>query len=265
MLFAVISDVQGNVEALRAVLRSIRREGIRKVICLGDLVGHHANPVETLALIRAGGTDCVSGNLDLMTIGRMPLEMLELRTRRAINWTRRQLTGPDLVFLGSLPGERMHEDLLFVHSALDDPATELTTPWQFYEQSRIISHRHPEIQICFSGHTQQQQIMEITPEGEALVRGARQYVLRKDSFFFVNPGSVGLPADGDYRAAYAVFDTATRKVSFRRKTYDRLRVMQENIRHGLSSELGISRVGYIRARAAAAARSLKTRIMAGIP
>src|SRR6185503_848336 len=52
MRFAVISDVHGNVEALRAVLRAIRRDGIRKIVCLGDLVGFHAFPVETLTLIR---------------------------------------------------------------------------------------------------------------------------------------------------------------------------------------------------------------------
>jgi predicted phosphodiesterase len=264
MLIAVISDVHGNVEALRGVLRSIRRDGIRKIFCLGDLVGHHAFPAETLTLIRAGGTDCVAGNHDLMIIGRMALEMGDLRARRAIHWTRRKLTGPDLNFLGALPQERAQEDLLFVHSTLDDPALAMETPWQFYEESKVIRHRHPEVRICFSGHTHEQQIMEITPDGEALIRGARQYVLRKDSFFFVNPGSVGLPGGTDYRAAYVVFDTATRRVSFRRTTYDRLRVMQENIRHGLSSELGISPVGYLRARAAAAARSLRTRIMTGM-
>lgn len=265
MLVAVISDVQGNVEALRAVLRSIRRDGIRKVVCLGDLVGHHAFPTETLALIRAGGTDCVAGNQDLMTLGRLPLDIGDLRARRAIHWTRGKLAGSDTTFLGGLPNERLHEDIIFVHSALDDPAIEMTTPWQFYEQSKVIRHRYPEVQVCFSGHTHQQQIIEITPDGEAMVRGARQYILRKDSFFFINPGSVGLPGLSDYRAAYAVFDTSTRRVSFRRTTYDRLRVMQENLRHGLASELGISAVGYLRARAAAAARSLRTRIMAGIP
>ena len=264
MLIAVISDIQGNVEALRAVLRSIRRDGIRKIICLGDLVGHHAFPAETLRLIRAGGTDCVAGNHDLMVIGRMPLEVGDLRARRAIHWTRRKLTAPDLSFLGGLPRERAQDDLLFVHSTLKDPATDLETPWQFYEESKVIRHRYPDARVSFSGHTHEQQIIEITADGEALIRGARQYLLRKDSFFFVNPGSVGLPGRNDYRAAYAVFDTATRKVSFRRTTYDRLRVMQENIRHGLASELGISPVGYLRARAAAAARSLRTRIMTGM-
>ena len=265
MRFAVISDVHGNVEALRAVLRAIRRDGIRKIICLGDLVGYHAFPVETLALIRAGGAQCVAGNHDLIACGRVGREG-DLRTRRALSWTQGKLSTADSIFLASLPAElRLNDDTICLHSTLDDPGSELNEPWQFYEESRVIRRRYPEVRICFSGHTHHQQIVEITEQGEAVVRGARHLVLRPESFFFVNPGSVGSPADGDYRAAYAVYDDATRRVSFRRTTYDRLRVMQENIRHGLNSRLGVSPVDYIWNRATTAARSLKSRILTGIP
>lgn len=265
MRLAVISDVHGNVEALRAVLRAIRRDGIRKIVCLGDLVGFHAFPAEVVALIQAGGADCVAGNHDLMTAGQLPVEGQQLRTRRGIAWTRRKLTSLDLSFLTGLPREvRLYDDILCLHSALDDPARELRETWQFYEESRAIRRRHPEVRVCFSGHTHHQRIIEINAAGEVFLHGARQQVLVPDSFYFINPGSVGSPADGDYRAAFAVYDTATRRVTFRRNTYDRLRVMQENIRHGLSTELGISPVNYLRARAAAAARSIKTRILTGI-
>ena len=266
MRLAVISDVHGNVEALRAVLRAIRRDGIRKIVCLGDLVGYHAFPIETLALIQAGGTYCIAGDHDLMAIGRIPTAGQQPRIRRGIAWTRRKLNGPDLSFLAGLPDElRMQDDVLCLHSSLNDPAMDLKETWQFYEESRVIRRRHSEVRICFTGHAHHQRVVEINPEGEVFVHGARQQVLRKDSFYFVNPGSVGSPADGDYRAAFAVYDSATGKVTFRRTTYDRLRVMQENIRHGLSTDLGISPVNYLKARAAAAARSIKTRIMAGMP
>jgi diadenosine tetraphosphatase ApaH/serine/threonine PP2A family protein phosphatase len=234
-------------------------------VCLGDLVGYHAFPAETLALIQAGATDCVAGNHDLIAVGRLGTQGCEPKARRGLLWTRRKLTGTESAFLAALPAERrVQPDLLFVHAALDDPGFELQQPWQYYEESRAIHHRFPEVRVCFTGHVPHQQVVEISPNGEAFVRTARQFVLPPDSFCFVNPGSVGCPADGDYRAAYAVYDLATRRVTFRRTTYDRLRVMQENIRHGLDGELGISRVGYLKARAAAAARSIRTRIFAGI-
>src|SRR4051812_44929017 len=124
MRFAVISDVHGNVEALRAVLRAIRRDGIRKVICLGDMVGFHAFPVETLTLIRAGGTLCLAGNHDLIASGRLNREG-DLRTRRALGWTRRKLRPEDSSFLAALPAELQFSDALCLHATLDDPSVEL--------------------------------------------------------------------------------------------------------------------------------------------
>lgn len=46
-----------------------------------------------------------------------------------------------------------------------------------------------------------------------------------DGRFIVNPGSVGQPRDGDRRAAYAVLDTAAKKVELRRVEYDIDRVI----------------------------------------
>ncbi|MBI4500753.1 MAG: metallophosphoesterase family protein [Gemmatimonadetes bacterium] len=260
MRLAVISNVHANVEALRAVLRVIRRDGIRKVVCLGDLVGQHAFPVETLALIRAGSTACVAGNHDLMAIGRLTRDGRTPRTRRAIGWTRRAMTGADYEYLASLPAElSAGDDVLLLHGTLEDPAKELRSPADFAQERQLIRQRYPHIRICFVGHAREQRIVEVTSQSEVHMRGPRQLVLRPDAFFFVSPGSVGSPADGDYRAAYAIYDDTTRRVAFRRTTYDRLRVMQENLRHGLSSELAISPVGYFRARAVAAARSIRTR------
>src|SRR2546425_8162996 len=36
---AIISDIHGNLPALEATLRDIRRRGIGHIVCLGDLVG----------------------------------------------------------------------------------------------------------------------------------------------------------------------------------------------------------------------------------
>ncbi len=39
MKIGVISDIHGNIEALDAVLKEIKRENIDKIICLGDFIG----------------------------------------------------------------------------------------------------------------------------------------------------------------------------------------------------------------------------------
>ena len=54
MIFAVISDIHGNLEALLSVYEYIKscRENIDKIICLGDIVGYGADPGECIKLTR---------------------------------------------------------------------------------------------------------------------------------------------------------------------------------------------------------------------
>src|SRR5829696_5902148 len=50
-MYAVISDIHGNLEALEAVLRDIPEE-VRIVYCLGDVIGDGANPDECCDIVR---------------------------------------------------------------------------------------------------------------------------------------------------------------------------------------------------------------------
>jgi len=52
--------------------------------------------------------------------------------------------------------------------------------------------------------------------------------LRKDRRYLINPGSVGQPRDGDWRAAFARFDSDAWIVTFYRVPYN-VRVAQEKI------------------------------------
>src|SRR5262245_22795670 len=47
-MFAIVSDIHSNLEALDAVLADIARRGITSIYCLGDVVGYGPNPIECL-------------------------------------------------------------------------------------------------------------------------------------------------------------------------------------------------------------------------
>ena len=49
---AIISDIHGNLVALKSVLDDINSRGIDKIYCLGDLVAKGAEPKQSLELIR---------------------------------------------------------------------------------------------------------------------------------------------------------------------------------------------------------------------
>jgi diadenosine tetraphosphatase ApaH/serine/threonine PP2A family protein phosphatase len=55
--------------------------------------------------------------------------------------------------------------------------------------------------------------------------------------FIVNPGSVGQPRDNNPNAAFAIYDTESRTVTFRRVPYDVARTQQQMDEAGLPRPL----------------------------
>ena len=73
-------------------------------------------------------------------------------------------------------------------------------------------------QVCFYGHTHVPRIFE----KDDAVRASRgsDVILARGTKYFVNVGSVGQPRDGDWRAAYAIYDVEAHSISIRRLEYD---------------------------------------------
>jgi len=257
MRIAIISDIHANVDALQAVLADIRASDVQHVVCLGDLVGYNTFPRETLAVFRDSGILSVHGNHDLMAIGRLPPDDCGPMGRKAIAWTQAVLTDADRHYLGSLPGElRPHRGILYVHSAPGDPVVRLRTHAQFHEQYVRISQSDPDVRLCFTGHSHVACTMVVTPRGEVVCPYEPEVTIDPAAFYFVNPGSVGYPRDGDYRAAYGILDWEARRLSFRRVDYDPTRVLRENARYGIRLEFRPLIRRSLRSRTLAVARAV---------
>lgn len=93
---AVISDIHGNVPALEATLRDIRKRDVQKLFCLGDLVGKGPHSCAAVDLCRE---QCD------MTIKEGNWDDLVVRGTGdpAALWRRRRLGRERLDYLGSLP------------------------------------------------------------------------------------------------------------------------------------------------------------------
>ncbi|GMV19762.1 MAG: hypothetical protein AMXMBFR56_79860 [Polyangiaceae bacterium] len=59
-----ISDVHGDVHALRDALRLLDEMGVREIVCLGDVLDYGIFPDETLALLAARSIPTLRGNHD---------------------------------------------------------------------------------------------------------------------------------------------------------------------------------------------------------
>lgn len=94
---AVISDVHGNVSALRAVLADIEACGIERVVNLGDVVGKGPRGNEAVKLCREACEATVRGNWDTFIAAhdKQPWEHGQ--------WVRDELGDDEIAWLAGLP------------------------------------------------------------------------------------------------------------------------------------------------------------------
>jgi len=103
--YAILSDVHGNLEALRAVLADAvpRTDG---VLCLGDSVGYGADPGACVELLDARARAIVAGNHEHGVAGLLDLDWFNRWARAAAEWTRERLDDDQRTWLG---GAAAHE------------------------------------------------------------------------------------------------------------------------------------------------------------
>jgi predicted phosphodiesterase len=247
----LLSDVHSNLEALEACLAAAPAYDL--AVNLGDIVGYGANPNEVIARAREIGTVFVRGNHDKAVAGLMGLDEFNPAAGLATLWTRTQLTPPNLEWLRSLPQGpvRIQElpEVQFVHgSALDEDEYLVNL------RDAIEPLLNDSVPVTFFGHTHLQGGFVAQGELSDLYRPTYRTVgqaesldwpLLKTRHYLINPGSVGQPRDGDWRAGFAVFDSDTWMVSFYRTPYH-LSVAQEkiiaaNLPHRLATRLATGR------------------------
>jgi predicted phosphodiesterase len=230
----LLSDIHSNLEALDACLAAAPTCDL--VVNLGDTVGYGGNPNEVIARTQALGHVFVRGNHDKAVSGLMNLDEFNPVAGLATLWTRDQLTPKNLDWLRSLPQGPIRLDELpgiqFVHGSALDEDEYMVSASDAVEPLITIP-----VPVTFFGHTHLQGGFVLTGEiSEAYRPGYRtvgqpessDWPLRKDRRYLINPGSVGQPRDGDWRSAFAVFDSDAWIATFYRVPYN-LRLAQEKI------------------------------------
>ncbi|HYF35574.1 MAG TPA: metallophosphoesterase family protein, partial [Prosthecobacter sp.] len=125
------------------------------------------------------------------------------------------LTKDQRQWLADLKLVRQVRDFTIVHATLDSPGS-----WGYVTNrfDAMASFSYQFTQVCFYGHTHVPRIFE----KDDAVRAARgnDLPLQRGVKYFVNVGSVGQPRDGDWRAAYAIYDAQEQTITIRRVEYD---------------------------------------------
>ncbi len=232
MKFAIFGDIHANLEALQAVLADAEAEGCANYVCLGDIVGYAANPVECLEIVRQMNCPVVRGNHDEGAASTSNLEELNPLAQRALLWTREQLNEEQRQWLRELKLVRQVRDFTIVHATLDSPGS-----WGYVTNrfDAMASFSYQFTQVCFYGHTHVPRVFE----KDDTVRGVRGDLVQvsRGVKYFINVGSVGQPRDGDPRASYAIYDVQAGTVVIRRLDYDMAATQGKILDAGLPSLL----------------------------
>jgi len=230
----VLSDIHGNQEALDACLAAA--PAYDTVINLGDIVGYGASPNEVSERSRSLGKFWVRGNHDKAAVGLTDLSEFNPIAGIALLWTRSRLTPENLQWLQSLPQGPLQlaevPGVEFVHGSPLDEDQYLVT----VDDANAPLQRAP-VPVTFFGHTHLQgffstdgsesdgfrPVYTTVGKAETVV-----FSLEEEMRYLINPGSVGQPRDGDWRAAFALFDSEARNVTFCRTPYN-LKEAQDRI------------------------------------
>jgi diadenosine tetraphosphatase ApaH/serine/threonine PP2A family protein phosphatase len=209
---ALISDIHGNLEALQAALASIDRRAPQKIICLGDVVGYGANPLECLEIVRSRADLHILGNHDAAGAGRDDLTYFNEFARAALVWTQTVLSAAQKDYLSSRPLVEHVGDLHLVHATPKNPEA-----WNYVFSAGDMAEQFPEVKgsVCFVGHSH--------IPGEYWERKAEAGAAdssRKLNRRIVNVGSVGQPRDRNSKLCYVIYDDESGQVEFIREEYD---------------------------------------------
>jgi putative phosphoesterase len=207
MRVAIVSDIHGNRTAFEAVLADLLQTSPDLILHGGDLGDTGSSPVEVVDRIRDLGWQGVAGNTDEMmfdpeSLTRFASGLPQLKslfdTIGEMAEAARETMGEDrLAWLRALPRAQIHEHFALVHAS---PETAWRAPMDSAADADLASAYGPLGRpVVVYGHIH------------------RPYIRTISGVVVANSGSVGLPHDGDRRAAYLLLDDS--EPSIRRVEY----------------------------------------------
>jgi putative phosphoesterase len=182
----VLSDVHGNLAALRAVLDALHERGVHDIVVAGDLLWGGAEPLEVWKLLHDVRARCVRGMSDnalvrLQPSALAPRDDRERQMAERFVQTRRQIGELVVAHLAKLP-ETLRiplidgRELVVVHGSPSDPTQEMSQDMDDEELMALLADDPADVVVCGATHVPFQRQM-----GDVWV---------------VNAGSVGAAPEG---------------------------------------------------------------------
>lgn len=180
MRIAAVSDIHGNLTALRAVLADIAPSAPDLIVNLGDCLSGPLQPAETCDLLIETGWLTIRGNHDRQVLDRPP-ERMGPSDRQTVP----HLREPHRAWLRGLPASHRIDDVLFCHATPTDDLTYLLETLdgdrvRLATEDEVAARLGTDAPVVLCGHTHVARVIR-TRTGQLVI----------------NPGSVGVQAYSD--------------------------------------------------------------------
>lgn len=217
MRYAILSDIHSNLQALEAVLADAAAERVGRHICLGDVVGYGPSPAEAIDLVRRRVEVRLMGNHDAAVAGVISTQEFNPIATEGVARTKARLDPKDTAELASYRPDHAVDGFRCVHGA---PVAPMAFAYINSPADAAVCWKAFGEQLLFTGHTHQPAIFVVGESGATWQLEAGDFTLESGKRYIVNPGSVGMPRDGDPRASYCIFDSDEGSIRFRRIPFD---------------------------------------------
>ena len=232
MRLAVVSDIHGNLEALKQVLADIEQNNVDTIISLGDNIGYGPDSEQVMALLRSKAIPSIMGNHELAVIDPSYLSWFNPLARESMDKISPTLSSASLKSIPGLPQYLSEHNCRFVHGFPPD----LVTTYLFEMSHQKIQQAFDAFdeRLCFIGHTHRLELIGF--DGEQLKRALLSQdtvTLDPQQRYIVNAGSVGQPRDATNHAKYIIWDAETDRLEVRYIEYDHVSVAIKIVTAGL--------------------------------
>lgn len=195
-MIAIVSDIHGNLPALKSVMRDMEPYNVDRIISLGDVSGYYPFINEVIELLKSKNSINLIGNHDRYIIDNSECPRSS-SANFCLTYQKSVITDENREWLRSSKNKLQIGEASFVHGGWRDNENEYL--YTVYE--KYFERLEPKYFFC--GHTHVQ-----------------THIALKGGKEFTNPGAVGQPRDGINTAAYCLFDEEKKQIELRRSPYD---------------------------------------------
>ncbi|WP_406534316.1 metallophosphoesterase family protein [Methanobrevibacter sp.] len=215
--YAILSDIHGNLFALKEVINDLSNRDIESVILLGDLIDYGMQSNEVVAFIKENLSSKIIcniwGNHENAILTEDFNHFSSKRGVESAKFTASQLNedaesylNNELIHDGKYKFKLDGKDVLAIHGSLNDSYWKSIFPDNLngdYSGYDIVLSGHSHYPHCF------QKFYEVdNPE-----------MRNKKAVLFINPGSVGQPRNHNPNAQYAILDSENMAVELKAVKY----------------------------------------------